>query len=92
MANDTKAAPTEKPDPLGPRVPVKNIWFDRERDLPGGSYSSSLTGGGGPRNQKRWWIDFLPRVAMFEIRFSEASKDEVSIRYISSAWGSFEPL
>jgi hypothetical protein len=78
-------------DALGPRIPAKHLFLDKERDLPG-HFGSSLNGGGGARNQKRWWVDFLPRVSLYEIRFSEASSDAVVLRYIPREWGSFQPL
>jgi hypothetical protein len=78
-------------DALGPRIPVRHLYLDKERELPG-VFGSAVTGGGGNANQKHWFIDFLPRVGLFEIRYHEPTSPTVEVRYLPREWCSFKPL
>ncbi len=90
-AEAAKPAPAAEKDPLGPRIAVKNLHFDKERSYPGGGYGSGVTCGGGSPNTKRWNADFLPRVGMFELRYQAPSSLKVETLYIPREWASFEP-
>lgn len=93
MANESaakSAGPAPDKDPLGPRIAVKALYLDKERELPG-AFGSALNGGGGSPNQKRWFIDFLPRVGLYEIRYHEPSSTVVQVRLIPREWASYTP-
>ena len=93
MANESaaKVAPAAEKDVFGPRIAVKNLYFDRERSYPGGGYGSAVTCGNGTPNTKRWRVDFLPRVGLYELRYHAPSSTVIETVYLPREWASFEP-
>lgn len=94
MAHDAPkpaAGAAAEKDLLGPRIAVKYLYLDKEREFPGG-FGSAITAGGGHANQKHWFIDFLPRVGLYEVRYHEPTKPGVAVRFIPREWASFDPL
>lgn len=93
MSNQSAPAKSDaaKPaDPNGPRVPVSLLHFTTERGMPGGQFGSTLPATPDVHpTQKRWLIDFLPRLGVYEIRFYEANATvPAETRLIPKEWAS----
>lgn len=83
------AAAADK-DSKGPRIAVRTLFFNANVQMPGEQLCSSLQTGQA-FNQKRWSIDYLPRIGMFEVRYSPANKTDEEIRMVPREWASFTP-
>lgn len=90
--NTKQDSPNQPPaDPFGPRIPVAVLYFDRDRQMPGGRVGSTLEATNGPSNRKSWKVDYLPKMGFFEVRFTDANKTDSDIRYVPRDWCSWTP-
>lgn len=90
-AHEAKAAAVPEPKPFdyGPRIPCSVLRFHRDVDMPGKGLTSTVTATGDD-GRNRWRIDYLPRVQMFEVRFSEPNGKE-HVRMVPREWAQYTP-
>lgn len=93
--NPTAVKQPQAPSPDRERerrpIPVKRLYFDSPRDMPGQARAESLTGGKGTGGHKWWEIEFRPWLGAFRVVYHSAGDQATETRYVSREGCSWEP-